>query len=65
MPEAPPRREEVMGEAKEEVSAELKLILVMRASWHHATAPRQPYMSRESSRQRQWDSRHTHAPRDC
>lgn len=49
----------------EEVRAELKLILVTRVNLHQVTAPRQLYMSRESSRQRQWDSRQTQAPRDC
>lgn len=63
-PEAP-RREEVKEDVKEEVRAELKLILVTRVSLHQATAPRQLYMSRESTRQRQWDSRQTQAPRDC
>lgn len=54
-----------MEAVKEEVRAVLKLILVTRVSWHQATTPRQLYMSRESSRQRQWDSRQTQAPRDC
>lgn len=51
--------------AKDDVRAALKLILVTRVSWHQATTPRQLYMSNERSRQRQWDSRQTHAPRDC